>query len=112
MSNVLFLVLTILVVIASILLTIVVLLQRGKDGSLASNFVAANQTFGVRQTADALEKFTWGLVAFILVLSIVTSFTLGKGRSTMDVTEQIEQQAAGQVEFPAAPVPEEVPAQE
>ena len=81
------------------------LLQSGKDGGLASNFVAANQTFGVRQTADALEKFTWGLVAFILVLSIVTSFTLGKGRSTMDVTEQIEQQAAG-------PVPEEVPAQE
>ena len=110
--NTAFLILSILVVIASVLLTIVVLLQSGKDGGLASNFVAANQTFGVRQTADILEKFTWGLVAFILVLSIISSFTLGKGRSTMDVTERIENQASGQVEFPAAPVPQEAPAEE
>ena len=53
--NTIFLILTITIVIASVLLTIVVLLQSGKDGGLASNFVAANQTFGVRQTADALE---------------------------------------------------------
>ena len=104
--------LTILVVVASVLLTIVVLLQSGKDGGLASNFVAANQTFGVRQTADILEKFTWGLVAFILVVSIVSSFTLGKGRSTMDVTERIENQASSQVEFPSAPALQEVPAEE
>ncbi|MBR1573509.1 MAG: preprotein translocase subunit SecG [Bacteroidales bacterium] len=106
-----FLILTIFIVIASVLLTIVVLLQSGKDGGLASNFVAANQTFGVRQTADYLEKVTWGLVAFILVLSIVTSFTLGGGRSTMDVTDKIDQ-ASQQVEFPTAPVLEDAPATE
>ncbi len=110
--NTIFLILTITIVIASVLLTIVVLLQSGKDGGLASNFVAANQTFGVRQTADALEKFTWGLVAFILVVSIVTSFTLGKGRATMDVTEKINQSATEQVEFPTAPAMQDAPATE
>ena len=38
--NVIFTILVVLVVIASILLTIVVLLQNGKGDSMASNFVA------------------------------------------------------------------------
>ena len=74
--NSLFVILTVLILIASILLTIAVLLQSSKGEGLASNFVAANQTFGVRQTADMLEKVTWGLVAFILVVSIISAFTL------------------------------------
>lgn len=73
--NAAFTILTILVIIASILLILVVLLQNGKGEGLASNFVAGNQTFGVRQTADLLEKFTWGLVIFVLVVSIISSFT-------------------------------------
>lgn len=54
--NALFTILTVLIVIAAILLILVVLLQNGKGDGLASNFVAGNQTFGVRQTADILEK--------------------------------------------------------
>ena len=73
--NALFTILTILILLAAALLVLVVLLQNGKGEGLASNFVAGNQTFGVRQTADLLEKVSWGLVAFILVLSIVTSVT-------------------------------------
>ena len=75
--NVLFTILTVLIVIAAVLLVGVVLLQNGKGGGLASNFVAGNQTFGVRQTADLLEKITWGLVAFIIVVSIISSFAMG-----------------------------------
>ena len=70
----LFVILTVLVILASILLTIVVLLQNSKGGGLASNFTTGNQTFGVRQTADMLEKITWGLVAFIFVVSVITTF--------------------------------------
>ncbi len=70
----LFIILTVLVILASILLTIVVLLQNSKGGGLASNFTTGNQTFGVRQTADMLEKITWGLVAFIYVVSVITTF--------------------------------------
>ena len=72
--NALFTIFIILIVIARILLTGVVLLQAGKGEGLASNFVAANQTFGVRQTASGLERFTWILVSFIFVASIITNF--------------------------------------
>ena len=72
--NAAFTILVVLIVIASILLIAVVLLQNGKDGGLATNFTSANQTLGVRQTATILEKATWYLVAFILVLSIITVF--------------------------------------
>lgn len=100
--NTVFVILTVLIVIASILLTIAVLLQNGKGEGLASNFVAANNTFGVRQTADMLEKITWGLVTFVLVVSIISSFTLGNSASTNDYTEQIENATSSeQVAFPS-----------
>ena len=40
--NALFTVLTVLVLIASVLITLIVLLQNGKGGGLASNFAAGN----------------------------------------------------------------------
>ena len=107
--NALFTILTVLVVIASILITLIVLLQNGKGGGLASNFAAGNQTFGVRQTTDILEKITWGLVAFIFVVSIVTTFTLNS-RKAVDYTEKIEIEAPAP-EFPAAIPSAENPAE-
>ncbi|MFA6593237.1 MAG: preprotein translocase subunit SecG [Bacteroidales bacterium] len=111
--NAIFTILTILIIVASILLTIVVLLQNGKGDGLASNFVAGNQTFGVRQTADMLERISWGLVTFILVVSIITSFTLGGSKGAgVDVSDQIENAAASeQPAFPTAPA-QQAPAQE
>ena len=99
--NALFTVLTVLVLVASVLITLIVLLQNGKGGGLASNFVAGNQTFGVRQTTDILEKITWGLVAFIFVVSIVSTFTLNNGGKGVDYTDKIEMVEAAP-EFPAA----------
>ena len=81
--NVLFTVLTVLVLIASVLITLIVLLQNGKGGGLASNFTAGNQTFGVRQTTDILEKITWGLAIFILVVSIVASFSYKSNKTSL-----------------------------
>ena len=108
--NAVFTILTVLVVIASILLILVVLLQNGKGQGMASNFVAGNQTFGVRQTADILEKITWILVAVILVLSVIASFTTGTTGTTMDITVEIENYApAEQPEFPTAPIQMEDP---
>ena len=110
--NAIFSILVVLIVIASILLTIVVLLQNGKGDSMASNFVAGNQTFGVRQTANMLEKVTWGLVTFILVVSIISSFTMGSKGTQVDITDQISNTATEQPAFPAAPVQQENPASE
>ncbi len=111
--NAAFTVLIVLIIIAAILLIAVVLLQNGKDGGLATNFTSANQTLGVRQTATILEKATWYLVAFILVLSIVTVF-VGRGntqRGSNDAvsTEILNQIDAASTEAPAFPLPQDNP---
>ena len=62
---------SILIIIVSILLTIVVLVQNSKGGGLAANFASGNQTFGVRQTADFLEKATWTLAAVLIGLVVM-----------------------------------------
>jgi preprotein translocase subunit SecG len=111
--NAVFTILTVLIILASILLIGAVLLQNGKGEGLASNFVAGNQTFGVRQTADILEKITWGLVVFILVVSIIASFSARNNGAGIDITEQLENnEAAAQPEFPTAPIQQEAPTAE
>ena len=107
--NALFTTLTVFVVIAAILLILVVLLQNGKGQGMASNFVAANQTLGVRQTADILEKITWGLVVFIIVVSVVASFTTGTAKAGLDVSDKIENAASGEAAFPGVATDAEVP---
>lgn len=99
---------SIIIVIASILLTLVVLVQNSKGGGLAANFAAGNQTFGVRQTADFLEKLTWGFAATILVLCIVATFLVPKKKArNSQVKEQIERNEAapGQPELPVGTYP-------
>ena len=68
--------LIVLVIIASILLVLAVLVQNPKSG-MAANFGASNQVMGVRQTADFLEKFTWGAAVVILVLSLLSTIFVG-----------------------------------
>ena len=106
--NTIFVILTVLIVIACILLTIVVLLQNGKGEGMASNFVAGNQTFGVRQTADILEKITWGLVCFIAVVSIIASFSTSPKSTEGNFTDKIEN-VVEQPAFPTAPIQQESP---
>jgi preprotein translocase subunit SecG len=61
---------TILIVIASILLILLVLVQNSKGGGLSAGFSSSNQIMGVRKTTDFLEKATWALVSFVILLSI------------------------------------------
>ena len=56
---------SILILIASILLILIVLIQNSKGGGLASGFSSSNQIMGVRKTTDFLEKATWGLAGFV-----------------------------------------------
>ena len=112
--------LIVLILIASILLILAVLVQNPKSG-MAANFGASNQVMGVRQTADFLEKFTWGAATVIFVLSLI--FTLPTFSSDAAKTEghvQLEQNAAAEgVVIPgdnaqaadaAAPAPAAAPA--
>ena len=61
---------SILILIASILLILIVLIQNSKGGGLASGFSSSNQIMGVRKTTDFLEKATWSLAGAVIVLSI------------------------------------------
>ena len=65
-----YLLLVILMVIAAILMCFIVLIQNSKGGGLASGFSSSNQIMGVRKTTDFLEKATWGLAAFMVVMKI------------------------------------------
>ncbi|HIZ86628.1 MAG TPA: preprotein translocase subunit SecG [Candidatus Coprenecus pullistercoris] len=85
-----FIAISILVILASILLTFVVLIQNSKGGGLAANFATGNQTFGVRQTADFLEKATWTLAIIILALCILaTAFTPSRKQVNDSVATEI-----------------------
>lgn len=105
--NALFTTLVVLIILASILLILTVLLQNGKGDGFASNFVAGNQTFGVRQTADLLEKISWGLICFIAVVSIVASFTTNSKSTEINLSDKIEN--VQNVEFPVAPTEQASP---
>lgn len=70
---------TILIIIAAVLLTLLVLVQNSKGGGLASGFASGNQVMGAPKTADFLEKATWTLIAIIVALSIISvGFMNGK----------------------------------
>jgi preprotein translocase subunit SecG len=69
---------TVFIIIASVLLTLMVLVQNSKGGGLASNFQSSNQIMGVRKTADFLEKATWFLAGALLILSIVSTAVIPK----------------------------------
>lgn len=94
--------LTILIVIAAVLLTLLVLVQNSKGGGLANGFTGGNQVMGAPKTADFLEKATWTLIIAIVVFSIAAvGFHAGQGENTAN-------QSAVQVEEPA-PLPEASP---
>ena len=121
-----YLIITILILIASILLVGVVLIQKSKGGGLSENFGKGNDMFGVQKTTDIVEKLTWGLVAFIVVLSVVSvaftpSATQGPATQKSEVTAptslptnaqpNVEGNGQGQSNGQAAPAAPAAPAQ-
>lgn len=82
----------IMIVIASILLILAVLVQSPKSG-MAANFGAANQTMGVRQTTDFLEKFTWAMVAGIVFFTLLSVISLPESTTQQAIigTEEISE---------------------
>jgi preprotein translocase subunit SecG len=103
----------VLIFIASILLILAVLSQSPKGG-MAANFGASNQVMGVRQTADFLEKSTWGLAIAILVLSLAATMTMPSDRvqrSRTGVENAImnDIQTGGQEMIPNQVLPTEQP---
>ena len=82
--------LIILIVIAAILMVGIVLIQESKGGGLASNFASYNQIGGVRKTTDFIEKATWSLAAFMVIVSVACAFAVPKAASSDSVVESID----------------------
>ena len=97
--------LTILIVIAAVLITLLVLVQNSKGGGLAAGFASGNQVMGAPRTADFLEKATWTLIALIVFFSIATvGFNKGQQVVTDDQSAiVIDEASAAPAELPAEP---------
>lgn len=99
---------SVLILIACILLTLVVLVQNSKGGGLASNFSSSNQFMGVRKTADFLEKTTWTLAIILLSLSLLSIFVIPRnrgvqGQADTELRESIDEKAAPVQDFQPNP---------
>jgi preprotein translocase subunit SecG len=100
----------ILIILACVLLGFFVLIQNPKGGGLSGSFGGVgNQVIGVRQTTDVLEKGTWVLAVLIAVLSLTSSFFIGKGGQTQTLAPSAVERAASQPMKQAAPAPANLP---
>ncbi len=79
----------ILIIIAALLMIGIVLIQESKGGGLSSGFSSGNQIMGVRKTTDFIEKATWALAAFMVVVSVACAYTAPKAASDSSVIEQM-----------------------
>ena len=106
----------ILLAIAAVLMCFIVVIQNSKGGGLASGFASSNQIMGVKKTTDFVEKATWGLAIFMVVMSIVAvAFMPRTTISNESLLQQnaVENSVANPNVVPdfSEPVQEEAPAQ-
>ena len=104
----------ILILIAAVLMVGIVLIQESKGGGLASNFASYNQIGGVRKTTDFIEKATWGLAAFMVVMSVACAYVAPKASTDNAIVNGIENPITNPNNVPgfgASPVQEEAPAE-
>lgn len=68
-----YVVLSVLLIIACLLLGMVILVQNPREGGTLAGFGAgfSSRFMGIQQTADILEKATWilmGIIAFLVIV--------------------------------------------
>ena len=92
-----------LIVLAALLMCFVVLIQNSKGGGLSSSFAASNQIMGVRKTTDFIEKLTWGLAAFIVVVSILAAYAVPTHTeaSSVIMDQAVKEQATNPLNAPS-----------
>ena len=107
-----------LILVVCFLLILVVMVQNPKGGGLSSSFGGgAQQMGGVQKTTDFLDRSTWVLATLLLVLILLSNFSLNSGQNNVDgesklldanTLEQISTETIPEV-IPEVS-PEEVPA--
>lgn len=97
--------LIILIILASILVSFIVLIQNPKGGGLASGFAGGTNLMGVKRTGDILEKGTWGLMIAIMVFSMVMNVIGPSSGRPGGLTDQITPQTPTTAPLPATEAP-------
>ncbi|MGZ3837983.1 MAG: preprotein translocase subunit SecG [Flavisolibacter sp.] len=93
----------ILIILASVILSLIVLVQNPKGGGLSGNIAGfSTQFMGVKQTTDVLEKGTWIFAAIIAILCLVSTFFIAGGRQVRDRIDNVSN----------GPVPAQQPVQQ
>ena len=97
-----------LIVLASVLMCLIVLVQNSKGGGLAAGFASSNQIMGVRKTTDFLEKATWSIAVFMVVISVLAAYSLPSRQSVeaFGIETEAYEDVAPALTEDAAPVQE------
>jgi preprotein translocase subunit SecG len=98
-----------LIILFSLLLIVLILVQNPKGGGINGEFSSggATQMFGVQKTGDLVEQLTWGFSIAILVLVLLSNFTIEKNAT--GTSESINVEKAATKSVPTAPAPSQVP---
>jgi preprotein translocase subunit SecG len=92
--------LVIFIVIAAFLMIGIVLIQESKGGGLASNFASYNQIGGVRKTTDFIEKATWFLAGFMVLVSVCCAYVAPQAGNESSVMENYQAPATNPNNLP------------
>ncbi len=90
----------ILIVVAALLMIGIVLIQESKGGGLSSQFSTYNQIGGVRKTTDFIEKTTWGLAAFMVLMSVACAYVAPQALNDSSVMENYQAPATNPNNLP------------
>ncbi|HRP89167.1 MAG TPA: preprotein translocase subunit SecG [Edaphocola sp.] len=98
--------LIVLILIACVVITFLILVQKPKGGGLSGAFgSASSQIMGVQKSGDVMEKGTWYTITIIAILTIASTFTIGVGdrKKAIDQAQKQEQQQQQQQQQDQAP---------
>ncbi|GAA4236977.1 preprotein translocase subunit SecG [Postechiella marina] len=111
MSN--FIIFLVLIVVVAFLLIVVIMVQNPKGGGLSSSFGGGGtqQLGGVKKTTDFLDKSTWYLATFLLVLILASNVAINRGGGSGD-SKAYDETEATQPLPQALPTTDNTPAQD
>jgi len=93
-----------LIVVVAFLLIVVIMVQNPKGGGLSSSFGGGGtqQLGGVKKTTDFLDKSTWYLATFLLVLILTSNIAINKGDAALE-SKALDTDAPSTQALPTAP---------
>lgn len=93
-----------LIVVVAFLLIVVIMVQNPKGGGLSSSFGGGGtqQLGGVKKTTDFLDKSTWYLATFLLILILTSNIAINKGGETIE-SKALDSDTPSAQPLPTAP---------